>query len=61
MADISAASLESYGRVYPLLIRLHALREVERVRDRVTVLEVLRVKVGDADAERDWVSEGLRG
>ena len=35
MSSLSAASMESYGRAYPLLTRLHVLQEIERGYDLV--------------------------
>ena len=56
MAGLGAASMESYGRAYPFVARLHAVREVEHAREYI--------KGGDLnELERRWDArrEGRRG
>ena len=49
MAGLGAASMESYGRAYPFVARLHAVREVEHAREYI--------KGGDLnELERRWDS-----
>jgi len=48
MAGLGAASMESYGRAYPFVARLHAVREVEHARELIG-------KEGDLlSLERRW-------
>ena len=45
MAPIAAASMESYRRVYPMLLSLHLLYEIEQATTQVQPATDLRVTV----------------